>query len=64
MLSAWKANLQMQSDIRVRAGFAPLAGIETLWGERDPVHVNTLDAFDGPDANPWRNVRDGAPILA
>jgi hypothetical protein len=64
MLPAWTGNLRMQSDIRVRAGFPPLAGIDALWGGRDMVHVNTLESFDVGCDGPWPNVRHGAPVLA
>lgn len=63
MLGAWRSNLQMQSDIRVQAGLAPLPPIDVLWGGRDLVHVNTLGALDGDDPDPWPNVRHGAPVL-
>jgi UDP:flavonoid glycosyltransferase YjiC (YdhE family) len=64
MLPAWRGNMQMQSEIRERAGFPPLASLDALWGDRDLVHVNTLSVFDGNPPDPWRNVRHGAPILA
>lgn len=63
MLGAWQANLRMQSEYRQAAGFAPLPDLDALWGARDLVQVNTLDDFDGTAANPWSNVRHGAPVL-
>jgi UDP:flavonoid glycosyltransferase YjiC (YdhE family) len=59
----WRANLEMQSQARVRAGFDPLPGLDVLWGERDAVHVNTLAALDaGPELVP--GLVHGAPVLA
>lgn len=63
MFGAWKANIEGQSEGRVRAGFTPLPPLDDLWGARNLIQVNTLDAFDGPTADPWVNVRHGAPIL-
>jgi len=63
MFGAWKANLEMQGAIRIRAGFAPLPAIDELWGSRDLIQVNTLAAFDAPAATPWPNIRHGAPVL-
>lgn len=63
-IEAWWANLAMQSQTRERAGFAPLPGIDVLWGERDLVHVNTLAAYDGTPTVSWGNVVHGAPVLS
>jgi UDP:flavonoid glycosyltransferase YjiC (YdhE family) len=60
---AWKGILSLQSELREKAGFPGLPGIDTLWGERDLVHVNALASFDGPPATEWTNVRHGAPVL-
>lgn len=63
-IEAWWANLAMQSQTRERAGFAPLPGIDVLWGERELVHVNTLSSLDGAPTVGWRNVVHGAPVLS
>jgi UDP:flavonoid glycosyltransferase YjiC (YdhE family) len=63
MGTAWRANLAMQSEGRVKGGFAPLAPIDELWGARDMVHCNTLAAFDDEGDLPLANLRHGAPIL-
>ncbi len=64
ILDGWRANFEMQSQSRVRAGFDALDDLDVLWGGRDVVHVNTLADFDGrPDAA-WPNVVHGAPVLA
>ena len=63
-IDAWRANLAMQSQTREKAGFAPLASLDVLWGQRDRVHVNTLAAFDGEPTVGWGNVVHGAPVLA
>lgn len=59
----WLANFTMQSESRQRAGFGALADLDTLWGERDVLHVNTLGEFDGEPATGWRHVVHGAPVL-
>lgn len=61
---AWQANFTMQSESRQRAGFDALPSLDTLWGDRDVLHVNTFGAFDGDPATNWNNVVHGAPILA
>lgn len=63
ILDGWRANFEMQSQSRVRAGFDALDDLDTLWGHRDLLHVNTLAAFDGSAAPPWANVVHGAPVL-
>jgi UDP:flavonoid glycosyltransferase YjiC (YdhE family) len=63
ILDGWRANFDMQSESRQRAGFAPLDELDTLWGDRDVLHVNTLHAFDGAPATDWSNVVHGAPVL-
>lgn len=63
LIDGWRANLGMQSDSRVRAGFAPLPSLDVLWGERDAVHVNTLASLDGPSVTSWGTVRHGGPVL-
>jgi UDP:flavonoid glycosyltransferase YjiC (YdhE family) len=64
IFDGWSANLEMQSDARVRAGFEPLEPLDVLWGARDLIHVNTLDAFDGNPVPAWPNIVHGAPVLA
>jgi hypothetical protein len=63
MFAAWRGNLQMQSDGRVRGGFAALPPIEELWGARDLLHSNTLPAFDDAAGVPLGNLAHGAPVL-
>lgn len=63
ILDGWRANLEMQSDARQRAGFDSLDPIDTLWGDRELLHVNTLAEFDGPPRADWTNVVHGAPVL-
>ena len=63
MFAAWKGNLAMQSEGRVRGGFSPIAPIEELWGGRDLVHCNSLAELDTGDAVPLRNLVHGAPVL-
>lgn len=63
MFAAWRGNLNMQSESRVRAGFAAIAPIEELWGGRDLVHSNSLADFDLPTESPLKNLRHGAPVL-
>jgi len=63
MLGAWRANFAMQSESRQRAGFEGLPDLDTLWGERDLLHVNALQAFDGEPATSWQHVVHGAPVL-
>ena len=60
----WQANFSMQSESRVRAGFSGLPSLEVLWGQRDLLHVNALQEFDGPPATTWEHVVHGAPVLA
>ena len=60
----WTMNLKRQGEMRERAGFAGLPGIDVLWGERDIVHSNALAAFDATGALPVGNLRHGGPILA
>jgi len=64
LFAGWQANFAMQSESRQRAGFHALSDLDTLWGTRDVLHVNTLAAFDGDPATPWTNVKHGAPVLA
>jgi len=63
LLTMWRANFAMQSDSRKRAGFDGLPELDTLWGERELLHVNALKAFDGERAAGWRHVVHGAPVL-
>jgi len=63
MFAAWKANLAMQSEGRVRAGFAPLPPIEELWGGREVIHSNSFASLDLPEASPFARLRHGAPVL-
>ena len=60
----WEANFAMQSESRVKAGFAGLPPLESLWGDRDLLQVNALQEFDGTPATAWDHVVHGAPILA
>jgi UDP:flavonoid glycosyltransferase YjiC (YdhE family) len=64
ILDGWRANFAMQSESRERAGFAGLPDLDTLWGHREVLHVNTLGSFDGTPARSWTNVVHGAPVLA
>jgi len=63
LLDGWRANFAMQSESRQKAGFDGLPDLDTLWGERDVLHVNTLEAFDGDRTVRWNNVVHGAPVL-
>lgn len=63
ILDGWRANFEMQSDSRQRAGFEALDDLDVLWAERELLHVNTLGAFDGTPASDWSNVVHGAPVL-
>ena len=63
LLDGWRGNFAMQSDSRQRAGFDGLPDLDTLWGERDLLHVNALEAFDGDPATSWSHVVHGAPVL-
>ncbi len=63
ILDDWRANIQMQSDSRQRAGFDPLDSLDVLWGERELLHVNTLGEFDGSPKVAWTCIRHGAPVL-
>jgi UDP:flavonoid glycosyltransferase YjiC (YdhE family) len=63
LVDGWRANFVMQSESRKRAGFEELPDLDTLWGERDRLHVNALEAFDGAPATAWRHVVHGAPVL-
>ena len=63
LVSMWRGNFVMQSESRKRAGFPGLPSLDTLWGERERLHVNTLEAFDGAPATGWKNVVHGAPVL-
>jgi UDP:flavonoid glycosyltransferase YjiC (YdhE family) len=60
----WRGNLAMQSQGREKAGFSKLAPVEHLWGDRDLVHANTLDALDAGGPVPLSNLRHGAPVLS
>jgi UDP:flavonoid glycosyltransferase YjiC (YdhE family) len=60
----WQANFTMQSESRVKAGFSSLPPLESLWGDRDLLHVNALQEFDGEPATAWDHVVHGAPVLA
>lgn len=64
IFDGWRANFAMQSESRQQAGFAPLDDLDTLWGDRGVLHVNTVAAFDGEPATAWTNVTHGAPVLA
>ena len=64
ILDGWRANFAMQSDARRRAGFGALDSLDTLWGDRELLHVNTLAGFDGTPSTGWGNVVHGAPVLA
>jgi UDP:flavonoid glycosyltransferase YjiC (YdhE family) len=64
IIGSWRANFDMQSQSRQRAGFGTLPSLDELWGGRDLLHVNTLAAFDGEPAVDWANVVHGAPVLA
>jgi UDP:flavonoid glycosyltransferase YjiC (YdhE family) len=63
LFSMWRENFAMQSESRQRAGFDGLPDLDTLWGERDLLHVNALKTFDGAPATGWSNVVHGAPVL-
>jgi len=60
----WQANFGMQSESREKAGFSGLPPLEVLWGQRDLLHVNALQEFDGPPATAWDHVVHGAPVLS
>lgn len=60
----WQANFTMQSESRVKAGFSGLPPLEVLWGDRDLLHVNALQEFEGTPATAWDHVVHGAPVLA
>jgi UDP:flavonoid glycosyltransferase YjiC (YdhE family) len=60
----WQANFTMQSESRVKAGFSGLPPLESLWGDRDLLHVNALREFDGTPMTAWEHVVHGAPVLA
>ncbi len=62
-LGSWQAMMHHQSETRVSLGFAPLPGLDELFGARDLFMVNAIDQFDGPAGNPWPNVRYGGPVL-
>jgi UDP:flavonoid glycosyltransferase YjiC (YdhE family) len=64
LFDGWRANFAMQSESRQRAGFDGLPDLDTLWGERDLLHVNAFQAFDGDPATSWATVVHGAPVLA
>lgn len=64
ILDGRRANFQMQSESRQRAGFDALDSLDALWGERDLVHVNTLCEFDGAPQADWSCVAHGAPVLS
>jgi UDP:flavonoid glycosyltransferase YjiC (YdhE family) len=64
LLDGWRANFAVQSASRQRAGFDGIPDLDTLWGERDLLHVNALQAFDGDLATSWTHVVHGAPVLA
>ena len=63
IMDGWRANLGMQSDMRLQAGFDAIGDLDELWGARDLVHVNTLGSFDGEPSTSWSNVVHGAPVL-
>ena len=63
LLDGWRTNFAMQSESRQRAGFEGLPELDTLWGDRNLFHVNTLGAFDGEPATSWKHVVHGAPVL-
>lgn len=63
LVSQWRANMLMQSQMRQRAGFPGLPDIDVLWGERELLMVNTLATFDSAPASGWGNVVHGAPVL-
>jgi UDP:flavonoid glycosyltransferase YjiC (YdhE family) len=63
LVEMWRGNFVMQSESRKRAGFDGLPSLDTLWGERERLHVNTLEAFDAAPATAWKNVVHGAPVL-
>ena len=64
ILDGWRANFAMQSQSRERAGFEVLPDLDVLWGQRDLLHVNTLEAFESDPSVSWQNVVHGAPVLA
>ena len=63
LMPMWHMVFAMQSDSRQNAGFTGLPDLDTLWGEREVFHVNTLKAFDGDPATTWTNVVHGAAVL-
>jgi UDP:flavonoid glycosyltransferase YjiC (YdhE family) len=63
LVPMWHMVFTMQSNLREQAGFTGLPDLDTLWGEREVLHVNTLEAFDGDTATAWTNVVHGAPVL-
>jgi UDP:flavonoid glycosyltransferase YjiC (YdhE family) len=63
IMDGWRANLGMQSNMRLQAGFDAIGDLDELWGTRDLVHVNTLGSFDGEPSTSWSNVVHGAPVL-
>jgi UDP:flavonoid glycosyltransferase YjiC (YdhE family) len=63
LLQMWQANFAMQSESRIKAGFTGLPPLASLWGDRDLLHVNALQTFDGTRATDWDHVVHGAPVL-
>jgi hypothetical protein len=63
LMPMWHMVFAMQSDSRQKAGFTGLPDLDTLWGEREVFHVNTLKAFDGDPATRWTNVVHGSAVL-
>jgi Erythromycin biosynthesis protein CIII-like, C-terminal domain len=63
LMPMWHMVFAMQSDSRQKAGFTGLPDLDTLRGEREVFHVNTLKEFDGDPATTWTNVVHGAPVL-
>ena len=63
LMPMWHMVFAIQSDSRQNAGFTGLPDLDTLWGEREVFHVNTLKAFDGDPATTWTNVVHGAAVL-
>ncbi|MBR7834908.1 glycosyltransferase family 1 protein [Actinospica durhamensis] len=62
-LGDWEVMMRHQSATRVSLGFEPLPGLDELFGGRDLFMVNAIDQFDGPQGNPWPNVRHGGAVL-
>ncbi|HZS84124.1 MAG TPA: nucleotide disphospho-sugar-binding domain-containing protein [Stellaceae bacterium] len=62
-LDMWRRIFATFSDMRQKAGYSPLPGLDELWRPRDRLVSTSLAAFDAAPEPGWSNVVHAGPVL-